>query len=322
MPESTEFQLDMVGDGKVSINRDQTILDASLDAGIQHFHACGGNGECSTCRVLIVEGLEHLSPVNEKEEMLRNRIPFPPAIRLACQTRICGQPVRAQRIILDKTDVSLHIRKKIGAEHRKLGEKKDLVLFFLDIRDFTPFVESFLPYDVIHVMRSCHIIFNHVITKYHGQIIDTAGDGFYAVFGLSSSRSEAADQSIQAGFDIMKEMVRYNETYLRPYFNTRFEIGIGVHAGEVIVGETQVGQKSHLSIMGIPVNIASRIQAITRKLNNSFLVSETVVDCSQYGRESEKRLVKLKGIREPMKVHTLGEGYENVILPANTFLAS
>lgn len=180
-------------------------------------------------------------------------------------------------------------------------------MFFLDIRNFTPFVESYLPFDVIHVIRTVHTIFDLKIKEYNGTIIDTAGDGFYAVFGLSSSIQEACDYAIAAGHSISRELKRFNDTYLQPYFGAEFEIGIGVHCGEVIVGEVLVGQKSHLSVMGLAVNIASRLQESTKRLGNSFIASEQVVRNSTYAKKGKRRVIKLKGMKGTFGVYMIGD---------------
>jgi adenylate cyclase len=316
MPDAGYFEVEFEGEKTVMVQPGQTILDASLSSGIPHFHACGGNAECSTCRVLVREGIDRLSDVNEAEKELRSTINLPPDIRLACQTYVKGSPVTVRRIILEETDLSVYIKHEVhSAVQQQLGEKKELVLFFLDIRDFTPFVESYLPFDVIHVMRAVHTIFDVVIRRHNGIIIDTAGDGFYAVFGLSSLISEAADAAIQAGYAIQKELQRFNETYLVPYFGVRFEIGIGLHCGEVIVGEVLVGQKSHLSVMGLAVNVASRIQTATRKLDNSFIISEQVMVKLPRAVKGRRRMVRLKGVADVLVVYLIGDAYKTVSLP-------
>ena len=65
------MKIEFIGEKNVNIDNGQTILDASLKAGIPHFHACGGNGKCSTCRILIQEGIENLTPLNRVEVRLR-----------------------------------------------------------------------------------------------------------------------------------------------------------------------------------------------------------------------------------------------------------
>ena len=70
------FTIELLGDGSIPISANQTILQASLAAGIPHYHACGGKAQCSTCRILVQEGQESLSPLTEKEKELRTRVPF------------------------------------------------------------------------------------------------------------------------------------------------------------------------------------------------------------------------------------------------------
>lgn len=80
-----EFSKEKFLEGK---NLDQTLLEAALDNGIPHEHACGGNGLCSTCRVLIFDGLHNVRPRNEIEQKLALAKGFENRVRLACQTKI------------------------------------------------------------------------------------------------------------------------------------------------------------------------------------------------------------------------------------------
>jgi adenylate cyclase len=315
MSEKPSFKIEFVGEKEIPISKDQTILEAALEAGIPHFHSCGGIAECSTCRIIITDGIEKLSPPNEKEERLRTIVPFPPRVRLACQTCVNASDVKVKRIKVEKTELSYSVKQQINEVQQKLGEKRELILFFLDIRNFTPFVETYLPYDAIHVLRSCYVIFNHWVNTNKGVIIDTAGDGFYAVFGLETPIVEAAHAAINTGSEILKEMQRFNETFLDPYFGSKLEIGIGIHAGNVIVGEVVVGSKSHLSVTGLAVNIAARIQSSTKKLNNNFLASDEVMKYISTNHSGELRLIKLRGVSNVIKVQLIGEPYEVIVNP-------
>jgi adenylate cyclase len=127
----------------------ETILQASLRTGIPHTHVCGGNARCSTCRVLILEGLEHCTPRNTREQTLATRLGFDPAIRLACQTTITGD-VPLRRLVLDDEDVAVTSQLSGGAIPGTIGQEQRLAILFADIRSFTPFAEAMLPYDVIH----------------------------------------------------------------------------------------------------------------------------------------------------------------------------
>src|SRR6266404_4791836 len=90
----------------VEVDPAETILQVSLRSGTPHAHACGGNARCSTCRVVILEGLEHCDPRNDKEQVLADRLHFTSEIRLACQTTI-NKEVTLRRLVVDDEDLQL-----------------------------------------------------------------------------------------------------------------------------------------------------------------------------------------------------------------------
>jgi adenylate cyclase len=142
-----KFTIELIGDNRIDIGADQTVLEASLAAGIPHYHACGGKAQCSTCRILIYEGAEHLKGETESESQLRKRIPIPANVRLACQTYIKGENVKVRRLIRDETDIEMYVKEDKYTDSEHIGEEQELALFFLDIRNFTPFMEKYLPFD-------------------------------------------------------------------------------------------------------------------------------------------------------------------------------
>src|ERR1700690_855048 len=113
---------------------DSTLLEISLSAGIPHVHACGGNARCSTCRVMVHEGLENLHPRNIAEQTLAVRKGLEPNIRLACQARASGD-CRVRRLVIDDADADAAIA---AAAARPSGREMKVAILFTDIKDFTP----------------------------------------------------------------------------------------------------------------------------------------------------------------------------------------
>jgi adenylate cyclase len=91
---------------KVETDEKTSILEASLNFGIPHTHVCGGKARCSTCRVMVLEGIEFCTPRTEEEQILADRLSFDPTIRLACQTKVTGN-VNLRRLVLDEADAFL-----------------------------------------------------------------------------------------------------------------------------------------------------------------------------------------------------------------------
>ncbi len=183
------------------------------------------------------------------------------------------------------------------------------MLFFLDVKNFTPFVESYLPFDVIHVVRNLFFIFNNVIQQLNGKIVKTAGDGLYAVFGLENNARQAADHAREASRLIEEELGTLNAEYLKKYFFTFFEVGIGIHIGKVIIGKVRIADQYTESIMGIPVNIAARLQSMTRELNNNIIISEELANRSGARITTPLTYAKLKGIYSDIPIYLIGKPF-------------
>jgi adenylate cyclase len=303
------YWVEFIGDRSIKVEEGQTILSASLAAGIPHYHACGGNAKCSTCRILVIKGIEHITPQTEAEKALQKILFFPPNVRLACQSYVEGSPIHVHRIIRDETDIHLYIDEDTQSDLQNIGEEKELALLFLDIKNFTPFIENYLAFDVIHVMRRLFGLFRKCIELNAGQIIETAGDGLYAVFGFKEDVTTAVNNASKAGYSILEELDKFNEQYLEKYFNHFFQVGIGLHAGNVIVGNVGIGVNNNLTVMGLPVNVASRLQAATRELNNSFVVSKDVYDLLEDPPASDAINLYLKGIKYHLPVYLVGSAF-------------
>src|SRR5581483_5693531 len=248
----------------------ETILQASLRAAIPHAHACGGNGRCSTCRVQIVEGLDFCCPRNDREQELAARLCFSPEIRLACQTTLSGD-VKLRRLVLDDEDIKLTAQSSSAAA-ASIGEEKKLAMLFADIRSFTPFAERLLPYDVVHVLnRYYHEVGRAIITN-GGCIDNYMGDGLLALFGMNDTK-DAARQAVRAALGMIAA-VEELKPYVEMVYGRSFEIGIGIHYGEVIVGAIGAPGMKRVTVIGDAVNLAARIESATKQVGARLLISE------------------------------------------------
>jgi len=310
MKESKKYLVEFAEEKVVEIGKNQSILDASLSAGIPHFHACGGNAKCSTCRVLVIEGDDRLTPVSQKESFLKNQMHFPPNVRLACQTRVTGGPVKLRRIIQDETDIGLYVGSAAGDSTQQLGEEREMALMFLDIRNFTHIVENHPAFDVIHIIRKLFSSFQSRIESNKGKIVETTGDGLYAVFGYETRREQRAQLAVEAAYSMLEDLETLNETYFIPHFEERIKAGIGIHIGKVVSGTVRVGTEDHSVVMGYAVNIASRLQTATKELNNDFIVSSEIYNLLINSSTLEPQSIFVKGISSPLAVYLMGKPYK------------
>jgi adenylate cyclase len=311
MNERKNHLVEFVGEEVVAISGKESILDASLSAGIPHFHVCGGNARCSTCRVLVLEGVDHLTPPNQKETFLNNQMHFPPNVRLACQTRVIGGNVKLKRIIQDETDIGLYVGSDAGDSTQQLGDERVMALLFFDIRNFTQIVENHLAFDVIHIIRKLFSSFQSRIENNNGKIVETTGDGLYAVFDHEKRKEGNARSAVRAAQAMLGDLETMNETYFIPYFEEKIEAGIGVHIGKVVSGIVKVGSENHWVVMGYAVNIASRLQTATKELNNDFIVSSEIYQLLNNSPGLQPQSVVLKGVTNPLAVYSIGKPYTN-----------
>jgi adenylate cyclase len=181
-------------------------------------------------------------------------------------------------LVLDEKDVALAVEETSAVGIEAVGQEQHVAILFADIRGFTAFAEHLLPYDVIHALNRYYDEIGRVIQNHGGVIDNYMGDGILAVFGLaapdvSKSREQTVSKAMNAGLEMIDAVAR-----LQPYFQTIhgkiFEIGIGLHYGEVIVGSIGAGTGKLRTVVGDAVNFASRIEAANKNADTNFLMSE------------------------------------------------
>lgn len=188
--------------------------------------------------------------------------------------------------------------------------EKEMALFFLDIRNFTGLAEKRQAAEVIHIVKKLFSRFQNIIRVYHGRIIETSGDGFYAAFGFDRDVNESVNAAVQAGTAILNALDQLNAQTFEKNLHQRIDVGIGVHVGKVAVGSLHLGSKDHFVVMGYAVNVASRLQAATKELNNNFIVSSDVFRIVNNPLlQGETVKASLKGVSDPCEMHLIGRAY-------------
>ncbi len=261
-------------DGGVSVSEDdldKTLLQISLDHGVPHTHACGGIGRCSTCRVLILDGKDYVAPQERLEADMACQKGLSPEVRLACQTRITGD-VTVRRLVHDEIDQSMAVD-QTGMEPAR---EMDLAILFCDIRGFTPMVERHLPYDVVHMLNRYFRSTGQAILDHDGFIDKYIGDAVMALFGLDGRAPTLACQdAILAARDLVARLDTLNG-YVSQHFEETLRCGVGIHFGRVVVGQIGHPNQMQFTAIGDPVNVASRIESVTKAAGVQILASDAV----------------------------------------------
>ncbi len=257
----------------------ETVFDTAIRVDIPLTHVCMGNARCSTCRIQIVRGLEHVNPRPPVEESIASHMAFPDDVRLACQTRISGD-VEIRRLVLDDDDIGITSLLIQESGTNLIGIEKDVLILIADIRKFTTLAESLLPYDTVHLLNRYFYSMNEVITKYGGRIDNFIGDGLIAVFEIAEKQKDVMN-AIRAGLEMLETVNKKINPYIKKFFGKEIQICIGLHSGLVVAGSIGGRDNKKHTIIGDAVNFTSRIEFANKELNTQFLISEKIYSSVQ-----------------------------------------
>ena len=292
-------------------SKDQTILDTSIENKIPHLRECGGNGKCTTCRVRIMEGAENISPRTKKEQVVAEQRKWDSSIRLACQCKINGD-VKLQRLIWSSAEVN-----KIQTELVPEGEaeERSIAILFCDLRNFTHLSTENTTFDIAYMLNRFYTVLGDPILLNNGVIYQYVGDEIVGVFGTAGgSKEKNCMDAIRAAKAMQYAMERLNKIELKD-FDIELEIGIGVNFGKAFVGH--LGHPTHrvFSVVGDPVNVASRIEGETKNSKTKLLISDSVYEHldSSLIQLGDSFHCKLHGIDDDVLVHEL-EGFKKLDL--------
>src|SRR6266446_4046590 len=225
-----------------------------------------------------------------------------PAIRLACQLRpqadIAVIPVLPANVGAD----FVRNRKRVN-----IGEERYIVSMFVDMRGSTRLAEARLPFDIVFLINRFLEAASQAVVDAGGQPNQFVGDGLLALFGLHVDPATACRQAIRAA-----AMVASNVEYMNHEFASELQepiqFGIGIHGGEVIIGDIGFRDHTVFTALGDAVNVAARLQDMTKALNCTVIVSEEVCRNAGIAPDGLMRTeVSIRGRDQPMTVCTAAD---------------
>jgi adenylate cyclase len=261
-----------------------TVLEASRFAGIPHASVCGGRGRCSTCRVRVIRGADHLPAATVDELRVLGRVGAPVHVRLACQVR----PLRDLWVV-PLVPAGAGPRDALGAsDHPREGQELTIAVLFADLRGFTRLAERKLPYDVVFILNRYFETVGSAITDAGGIVNQFTGDGVMALFGVDGGPEEGCRHAVQAAAAMIARVHELSRA-LAEDLDTPLRLGIGIHTGPAVVGRMGYAVTTYLTAVGDTVHVAARLEALTKDYACELVLSEEVaaragVDVSDHGR--------------------------------------
>jgi adenylate cyclase len=194
------------------------------------------------------------------------------------------------------------------ARHGKMevlgGSRRDVVVLFSDLRDFTRLSESLPPEVLIEVLNGYFQEMVEAIQRHGGLVDKFIGDAVLAVFGLTEGTGNPAVAAVSAGLEMQRRLEAYNARLAgRGLF---LRSGIGIHAGEAIAGYLGSTERVEFTVIGHTVNVASRIEGQAREPRPPLLFSDEVA--RRFGSAftvKEVGTVPLKGVAGEMRLLTV-----------------
>lgn len=284
----------------VSVPRGTSLLEASLQANIPHAHVCGGRGRCSTCRVQVIEGLEHLPPMTQDEEVLLKRVNCGDGIRLACRTRPVANCTVYPLLLSNVT-----LQQSLWKKHQYHGIDRNVAILFADLRGFTAMAEDRLPYDIVFLLNQYFQFMGHAIETHHGRVDKFIGDAIMAVFGMDGDEQQACRNALAAARSMRIQLDRLNDQ-LRIELATPLCMGFGIHFGHVIIGEMGYKNANNLVAIGDATNTASRLESLCKDFNCELVVSKAVIDTAGLDFSGYRtHTAEVRGRMKPVPVYLI-----------------
>ena len=180
------------------------------------------------------------------------------------------------------------------------GERREVTVLFADIRGFTHLSEGLDPGVVIEMLNGYFLQMSTTIRSHHGHVLRLMGDGIMSVFGALEGNPWHVQDAVEAALDMRAALGRYNET-LHARGLPQLGFGIGIHCGTVVAGLVGSDEMQEFTVMGDAVNIASRVEALTRQFQADILVTDEVRSrLGERFRMSRQPAVTIKGKSLPI----------------------
>ncbi|GBF48653.1 adenylate cyclase-like protein [Leptospira ryugenii] len=156
------------------------------------------------------------------------------------------------------------------------GERKEVSILFSDIRSFTKFSEQRSAEDVVLFLNEYLSRMTEVIFRFNGTIDKFIGDAIMTIFGAPFKREDDALRAVKTAVAMIRDLELLNQKLNLP--QERLQVGIGIHTGEAIVGNIGSERRLDYTVIGDTVNLASRIEGLTKHYQCNILISEATYE--------------------------------------------
>jgi adenylate cyclase len=193
----------------------------------------------------------------------------------------------------------------IAQGHQTTPERKDVTVLFADLKDFTPLAERLDPGVLVEVLNGWLRRMSTVLTAHQGHVAKFIGDGIMALFGALEPNPWQANDAAHAALAMQAALAEYNATLVAEGLPA-LAMGVGIHRGSVVAGVLGSADLVEYGVVGSTVNVASRVEGLTRALGVDVLVTGAVDDAlDRRFRRDPMPPTAVKGVATPIQTFAL-----------------
>ncbi len=183
------------------------------------------------------------------------------------------------------------------------GTKRVVTVLMSDLRGYTRFAERGDPEQVMEILNGYLARMADVVIAHGGTINEFIGDAIFAVYGAPVPHPDHAERAAATALAMQAALGEVNAEHARRGLPA-FEMGIGLHTGEAVVGNIGSEQRAKYAVVGSAVNIASRVESATVG-GQVLMTARTLAELGSLARVGPPVAVEVKGLSEPLVLHEL-----------------
>jgi class 3 adenylate cyclase len=183
------------------------------------------------------------------------------------------------------------------------GTKRIVTVLMSDLRGYTRFAEQGDPEQVMEILNGYLARMAEVVIAHGGTINEFIGDAIFAVYGAPVAHPDHAERAAATALAMQTALVEVNAEHARRGLPA-FEMGIGLHTGEAVVGNIGSEQRAKYAVVGSAVNIASRVESATVG-GQVLLTARTLEELGNLARVGPSIALQVKGLADPLTLHEL-----------------
>ena len=311
-------KVEAVENGRLALDKlrsdtfDLVLLDIEMPEmnGYQVLETCLQDPDLRDIPIIMTSSLDEINSVVKCIELgaedYLNKPVNPILLRARVHASLEKKRLRDEQRKLFRTFATKEVADELMKSGFSLGGKfVNASVMFADIRSYTSYSEKEDPAEIIELLNNYFALMFDAIIGHHGMVNQMMGDGLMAIFGAPIFRGNHREEAVQAALEMMSLLEGFNQEQALQN-KTQVHIGIGIATGRMIAGYTGTQHRATYTCVGDTVNLAARIEAHTKVVQQLLLVDQytkeglpETIECEPLGP------VMFKGKQQPINIFAI-----------------